>query len=372
VVGVVTEPDPDRAEDQVTELKPVPHDVFDPKQYRQIIETWVYPRPLVEVVRHPRDGKCFGTIRVSSRPDDDPYLVTRIPSEGSGLAADTGIGWPVRAGAHTSWTPVGQIHEAIRRAEAGLGSRGIAEGAEPGQPMDLQADLESIEAYMNWAERAFVWIAATPRRPQAVPIPGFYARDGVLGAVERPFELRYAGFGLTYGRVENQDGSLVSADGDERYLSAHPDGTALAACASGTGFLTRGGTSGRPVPEPGAVNPVVITEWTYLFCHLVSDVLAQRVDGPWAMSIGIRGANSRPWGLRMRAGQWSGRQAVFFGDGNPAGMDDWSYELEPQMDPSRDAYALLERLYEMFGLSVDDLEIVTNHAVDVEAIAALR
>src|SRR5439155_10153116 len=115
VIGVITEPDLDRAEDKATGLKPVPFEFFDPKQHREVAEQWVYPRPEVSIIRHARGDRCFGTILVTARPSDEPYLVTRIPKEDGGLVADTGTGWPVRRGAHTSWTPVGQIHEAVRR-----------------------------------------------------------------------------------------------------------------------------------------------------------------------------------------------------------------------------------------------------------------
>src|SRR5687768_7257054 len=47
VIGVITEPDLDRAEDKATGLKPVPFEFFVPKQHREVVEQWVYPRPEV-------------------------------------------------------------------------------------------------------------------------------------------------------------------------------------------------------------------------------------------------------------------------------------------------------------------------------------
>lgn len=373
VVGVVTEPDLDRAEDQATALKAVPLEFFDPKQHREVIERWVYPRAQVDVVRHTRVDRCFGTILVTAQSSDEPFLVTRIPREDGGLVADTGIGWPVRRGAHTSWTPVGQIHEAVRR---GWPSAASGEPTDqipaPVVGVDLDAELDTLESYMGWAERAFLWLAATPVADQPAPLNGFYGRDGVEDAVARPFELRYAGFGLTYGRYENQEGRLVSSDGDGRYLQVEPNGTLIAAATAGTSFLTRAGGSDPTTPKPLAINPVVVTEWTYLFCRFVADVLAPRVTGGFTITIGIRGGRSRPWALRMRQGQWSGRPSGFFDDGSAPGMDDWRESLAASLVPERDAYELLARLYNLFGLSVDDLEIIRNAAVDADAIANIR
>lgn len=126
------------------------------------------------------------------------------------------------------------------------------------------------------------------------------------------------------------------------------------------------------MPHPKAINPVVITEWTYLFCRFVADVLSPRVDGGWALTIGLRGALSRPWGLRMRKGQWSGSHVGWIDEGSPAGFDDWRDQVSASLSAERDAYALLSRLYNVFGLSVDDLDIVADGAVDADAIAHIR
>ena len=373
VTGVVTRPDPDRAEDQAGELRPVPLDIFDPKQHRDVIDTWIYPRPQVDIQRHTRGDKCYGTILVKARPEDEPYLVTRIPNEHGGLAADTGIGWPVRRGAHTSWTPVGRVHEAVRRGRPGAASSGdVDTSASDGAEVDLDAEVVALESYMGWEERAFVWLAAIPRVRQTVPLPGFYGRDGVEGAVAQPFELRHAGFGLTYGRYENLDGRLVSSDGDGRFLRVDPNGTMTAACAAGTSFLTRGGGAQGPTPTASVINPVVITEWTYLFCRFVARELAPRVHGGWTLTVGMRGGRSRPWGLRMRKGQWSRGQFGFLDEGNLPGMDDWRSPLLASLRPEHDAYGLLQLLYNLFGLKADDLDIVDKGEVDVEAIANIR
>ena len=142
--------------------------------------------------------------------------------------------------------------------------------------------------------------------------------------------MRHAGFGLTYGRYENQDGRLVSSDGDGRYLRVEPNGTlieaAAAAAAAGTSFLTRAGGSDPTTPTARALNPVVVTEWTYLFCRFVADVLAPRVTAGFRITIRVRGGRSRPWGLLMRRG--------------------------------------------LLGLSVDHLEIVKHATVDADACFA--
>jgi hypothetical protein len=370
VVGVLTKEDPDSAEDRVERVRPIDSGMFDPKQVRQVVEKWVYPQPHVEVRRHPRGDKCLGSIRVTSKPGDLPYLVNRIRAEGR-ISEDTGIAWPVRQGARTRWTTVGQVHEAIRKGDSWLQHSDVSV-APPESPtaFDLDSSLQSVEAFMGWDTRAFVWLAAVPSEAQS--IPKFYGDSGVERAIRDPYALRYAGFGLTYGRYENVDGRLVSADGDERYFEVRPNGVAIAAAGAGSGFLTRGGrvVGVHGDAQPEAINPVVIAEWTYLFCRFVATNLATRATGPWRLYVGVRGARSRQWSLRMRRGQWSNQQ-TFLGEGTEAGQDSWNDVVAATGTPEVDAYSILHLLYDLFGQEVDELDLVESERVSPQAIIAL-
>lgn len=373
-VGFTTRIDEDRAEECVEAVRPIPSELFLPKQIHDIAQQWIYPPPAIKLIRHRRDQGVLGTIEITSRASDEPYLVTRMPDANGRPVAQTAFGWPVRTGTQTMWTPVGQVHRHLRPAPATVERSTDLDGrAEPTPSFDPSGLVDPLELEMGWSERAVVYLVASP--PPAGPrqLDGFYASDGVLGAIERPFELRGAGFGLAYGhRVDTDDsGRIVSAE-DVRALLVERNGTCLAALAAAPHFLTRGGSREPSEPEPRKINPVVLTEWTYLFCRLVAAVLAPRVAGQWQLTIGMRGSRSRPWALLAAGGTWSSQREGWFGDGTPSRVDYWDTTIPASLDPARDAFDLLTALYEAFGLVYDDVGFSSGGTVDTERIRELR
>lgn len=371
VVGVTSEQDIDRAEDRAATIKPIPSEMFDPKQIYDILREWVYPPPRVEVVRYPRADKALGSIYIHAQDRHAPFLVTRIPDDAGRFQAHTGVGWPYRGGTHTTWTPVGQIHARISGGRLELDREPAHDFAKPHEK--LTELVNDIEAMMGWTDQAILYLVGRPRDLPEGPLDRFYSEDGVLGAIARPFELRHAGFGLTYGRFQTDEtGRLISSD-EERLLLLYPNGLTAAALAAGPHFLTRGGGRERPsAPESRTINPLVVTEWTYLFCRLVADHLAVRASGPWQLTIGLRGAKSRPWSLKMRPGLWTAAQGVpFLADGVPPGPDSWEESVAATLDPSRDSYVLLDRLYNVFGQDFDTLNLAEAGAIAAERIVNL-
>lgn len=375
VVGVLTEPDEDRAEDKVVRVKPVPKDLFDPKQFQDTLKVWVYPPPEVDVVRHPRgDDKCLGTLHVRPRDGDDPYLVTRIPDDRDRFQENTGIGWPYRAGTHTRWKTVGQIHAALQQRNSPPTAH--AEPVEPTAPVAPTSDIRpqsvaEIDSFMGWADRAFLYLIAHPENPEA-ELSGFFGPDPVLDAVRRPFSLRWAGFGLTYGSAETDlDGRIVSAD-EDRFLRVAPSGVLEAAASAGSDFLTRGGGHQND-PGPAAINPVVVTEWTYLYCRFLHNELIKRAPGVWNLTIGVHEAVSRSWSFTALPGRWTEQSSMrFLSDARPAGKNEWHHTIRPGDDPGQDAYRILAPLYSLFGLNYDDVGLAIDGRVQPDLIGGVR
>lgn len=371
-IGFTTEIDPDRAEERVIEVNPVPAGLFDPKQVYDIAQVWVYPPPNITAIRYPRDDGVLGTIVVRTESDDEPYLVTRMPDEAGKLVGQVAVGWPRRNGTHTAWTPVGQIHRHLRPPPDSTSAPMNPAPAvlpHPVQPKDL---VDELDRTMGWTDRAILYLVARPSEPVPVPLAGFYSSDGVLGAIERPFSLRYAGFGLTYGhQVEtDEDGRIISSD-DQRALILRPDGIAIAALSAAPHYLTRGGGSNDPAaPEQRRINPVVVTEWTYLFCYLVANHLAGPTKSVWQLLIGLRGAKNRPWSVAAVSGRPDASQ-MWFSDAEPSRLDNWEHWIDATLDPGVDSYRLLTALYEIFGLKYETVGLSTNDRVDPTLISAL-
>ncbi len=381
VIGVETEVPDDREEEIASAIKPFPSPLVLVKQYRDALDASAGIYPVlrdVEIRKFERAAdKALALISVPPQAEDDlPFIVLRMV-EGDEKRG-VGIGVPFRSGSHTYWEPAGQLHRDLsdgrrfrrlpdprllgvqqRHAEA---KRAIEE---------LTATrLQEIEQYMGWTDVPTLLLTAVPVDPQSEPIEGFYDRDRVRGAIERPPELRHAGFGLAYpGEARNEAGSLINARPGRTVLWVDPDGKAFAAAAGSQGFLTRsGGSRIAAEPEARTINPTVLVEWTYLFCRFVTESLAPSVAGDWRLSARLRGALSRPWALRLLGGNGP----VRWSEGSPPGLDDWQYSQPATLDPATDAFSLLARIYGLFGVSADQIPYAVDGRVDPAALQAIR
>ncbi len=372
-IGFPTRMDPDRAEERVEDARPIPGELIDLKRIHDTVNRWVYPVPLVEVIRHPRDEKkAFCTIKVEPVDGIPEYLVTRMPTEDGKYSAHS-IGLPRRRGTQTVWATASEIsHRLAGDGRAPVDARDVLWPLVERPEFDTDSLVDEVEALMGAEGRALLYLVGFPSTPVDAPIAGFYSPEGALGALQTSYELRPSGFGLAYRHEVDRDaaGRLIALD-DERAFLAQPDGVAIGVLAAGPHFLTRSGGASDPVePIRRRINPVVVTEWTYLFTKFVTDHLAKVNSVPWRLGIGLRGAVSRPWSLAAVQVRWEQQKdSLILPDARPSGPDDWRTDIPSQSDPELDAFALLERMYRNFGVEFDQLglsegERVPSHVLE--------
>lgn len=365
VVGVITEVDPDRAEERAVEVQPVPEAMFDPKRVRDIVRQYVYPSLRVDPVRHRRsDAGVIGTIRVLPSPEQEPYLLTKMPDPTDRLT-DSTFGWPVRTGTDTHWRRVGEIHEQLRLP--GLAPASRSDGVEE---VDVHAELSAVEEGMQWTDRSVVFLVARPAIVAAEPPVDFYANAGAKGVFRDPPEIRMHGFGLIYSHEPTTTlaGAMVDSD-SERYLEIRPTGLVIAALGAGPHFLNRSQLADDDRPGPRPVNPIVLSEWTHLFLRVLHDRLSSSFGGEWTVTMGVHGAVSRRRSLQVFPGPWTGRLSVgFMPDDQLAGLDDWS--VDRVLDGNIDAvgYELLQAFYGLFGVDLEVLKITEDGLLTSESI----
>ena len=381
VIGIATTTPGEREEEIASEIKPFPAPLGDIKRHRDAIDATAGVYPVLRNIRIHKysrpDNKALMLIRVPPQQEDDlPFMVIRMV-EGDEKRG-VGIGVPFRSGAHTFWEPPGQLHRdlsdgrRLRRVGASLPPTAVPTSQPHAQSLeDLSRErLTSIEQYMGWTEAPTLLLAAVPKLRQRIPIEGFFDPDKIRGCVQSPPEIRWAGFSLAWPRdPENVDGALVNATPDRNVLWVEPDGTCFAAATGAQSFLTRsGGTRVAQEPEPRAINPTVLVEWTYLFCLFVRECLADAVEGEWRLVARLRGSLSRRWPLQLR----SGLSSDGWEEGSPAGLDDWYYESDATLDPAADAFTLLAQIYALFGLPQEHIPYTEAARVDPEKIKAIR
>lgn len=372
VIGVGTKRDPDDFEEVADTIKPFPCELVDDQRYRDTVDSFAYP-PIrgMKIRQFRRHNGCLAMIVVPPQAEDDrPFLLKRVVDVDGGVVDAFAV--PTRDGSHTRWMPVGQVHRDLadgrrsRRALVSAGSQ-IARASVPDVSLAarLNSHVDSIENYMDWSDSAIYALAAAPvDAPER--ISDFYG-ETLTQAFGRPPTLRHAGFGIGWAqeaRVEN--GSLIAADADFRVRQLDPDGFFMVAAKANESFLGRVGPRPTGVPRALWINTTVLVEFTYEFCRFQSTVLTGVVQGPWLLALCVRGAKTRPWRLALGP-----RGAQFDVDYHQASSDDWEREVPATENPERDAYQLLVRFYDLFGLPESLIPFIADGRVEPDELKAL-
>lgn len=371
VVGVATRKAANDIDEVAEAITPVPRHMIDAAQYHAILDNLIYP-PVdgVRIEAYPRGEKCLALIVVPPQDNDNrPYLLRRqVGTDDKPIDA---ISLPSRSGSQTRWAPVGVIHRDMSdgrrsRSEPPDGWSPEKHDATRTEAFEarVRARASEIEQFMEWQDRAFYLLSASPRH-QPQHVKGLYDPDDLLGAMARPPELRDAGFGIGWAsqpRIE--DGSVVAFDPSRcRWLD--PDGFFTVALVADQDMLAR---APRPSAYPRrlTVHPLAVVEFTYEYCRFLADQLIPRVDNDWDLCVFVLGAKSRPWSLQL------GHGSAFdhFPDARPAVTDDWLKIVRWSEDAARTAHQLLVQLYELFGQPDTTIPYIQEGRVDADAIIA--
>jgi len=227
------------------------------------------------------------------------------------------------------------------------------------------AAVDHTERYMGWQDSAIYALAAAPRQTPD-RIPNFYG--GTLReAFEAPEGLRHAGFGIGWRQdARLEDGSLVASDSDFRVRQLDPDGFFVVAARAEESFLGRVGPHPTGEPRSLKINTTVLVEFTYEFCRFQNAVLQGAVEGSWDLALTVRGAQSRTWGLQLGP-----RNTMIESDYSPASSDAWLRTIPSTNNPESDAFELLARFYDLFGLPESAIPFTSDRKIDRSALIAL-
>lgn len=368
VIGVRTEPSSISSDDVAVGLSPFPGGLLNLQQYKDTIEAHTYPLIRgIHVLKYERADGCLALIAVPPQDEDDGPFVLKKIVDPAGNPTE-GFAMPVREGSHTRWQPVGMIHRDIadgrrsRRAGRMLdGGPDPADATQASLEERLEADVTMIESYMDWHDAAVYALEAAPVAPPS-RIDNFSSGD-LRQHFANPPELRYAGFGIGYRQEPRlEGGALVAVDGDFRYRRLERDGRLLVAIKAEESFLGRTHQWPTGAARPLDINHVALVEFTYEFCRFQTAVLQPTVQSKWNLAVLIRGAKSRPWSLRLGATRSLSQEAH---------ADEWIDVIEAGEDAAANAYQLLARVCDLFGLPEGHLRFVRDGRVDEQAILDL-
>lgn len=369
-LGFVTKKDPDDFEEILEEINPFPGELVNDKEYREAIDSFVYPQiRSIQIRQHRRETQFLALIVVPPQEDDDrPFILKRQVTTDGGII--DAFAFPSRDGSQTRWLSVGQVHRDLsdgrRSRRSSLPSvaappRRAPPGGEVAARLHMLVD--GAERFMDWADTAVYALAAVPANPPD-RIRDFYGNN-IAAKFFDPPRLRDAGFGIGWTHAPQvEEGSLVASD-SRRYRRLDPDGFFISVTNANDEFL---GRSNRRSQAPAAVrvNTTVLVEYTYEFCRFTSSALAPAVGTDWSLVLLVRGARTRPWRLVLGP-----RNASFTDEFRLPSSDDWERHVVASLDPERDAFEVLARFYDLFSLPESEIPFSQDRRVNPEEIVAL-
>lgn len=375
LIGARTERVDTHVGDEIVEVRPIPKDLIDPKQYHDILNEWIYPSVLgVEVKWFPsRDdpGKGFAVIEIPRQASTrQPFLLTRTMTE-EGKRGDVVFGYVERRRAHSQPRTVHELQALLRdglhyqdRVDERFGNleailhQLLSVKTREDEVANEQARRELLQSSVASAlgegglhiGPAFV-LRACPMVGTSIPTLFADDKDRVVQLLEHPLELRRSGFDLnTESRARIVRGLKRQAiSPGYKMLELWRDGMLIFCATGGNDFLSWGRYYKEGVPL--RINQLVLIESCYLFATLAKEIYVHA--GPFP--------NKIEFGLELRqmavAGKncslYSGPLRDFnFGTGGHTAPDSGNTFMivweGTTLSPELAAYQLVSLVYEWF------------------------
>jgi hypothetical protein len=382
LIGVRTERVDTHIGDEIVEVRPIPKNLIDRKQYHDILKQWIYPEVSgVEVKWFPSPDDAERGLAViiipRQTPTSQPFLLTRTMTD-TGKRTELVFGYVERRRAHVQPRTVHELqmllcdglsyHEQMEKRFGDLELmlyRLVSLKKDEEEIANEEARKERLQARVGLAlgesglhtGPAFV-LRACPL--VATNIPSLFADDTneVVRLLEHPPELRRSGLDLDTGSrariVRGEKRQAVSSG--YKVLELWPDGT-LIFCATGEGdFLAWGRyyKDGAPL----RINQLVLIESSYLFAKLAKEVYVHARPFPTRIE----------FGLELRRMSVAGKKCSL----NPGPLTDFTFGFGSHeapdsgnvftvvwegstIPPELVSYQLVCRVYEWFGFSHSEI-----------------
>jgi hypothetical protein len=376
VIGATTRRETTEISDTVIAVRGTARDLVDPDQLHKVIQEWAHPSVTTRLHWFPPtpvdESRDLFVIEVAAHPEHDRYVVVRkLIGEDEGEWAAVAV--PIRTASQTRWLKVEELQGLIAD---GLRARRPSASAATNEPAatNERADhrLDTLTKLMGWETEPVLWLQALPPPGRSLHDVLFDPEDGIRGVFDRyhEFQLRPMGFGLAASRPETVSGSLVVRESDRRATLVDQDAYVTVGAHIEDDFL---GWGSRPYREGEdtrtLINPVPLTEFTLEFARFVEEVLIGDSDATqWRLrAVGSRLTSGGTIRLAPRRLDFS----LFPGQSPPASDGYFDDEIRATRNPGVDAYQLLVRIYNWFGLPPAAIQFAEDGGISAEQIIAL-
>jgi hypothetical protein len=392
LLGVKTEKSAEYHADVIVDVSPFAQGLVDPKQYYDVLKTWLHPMPEgIDIRWHKSasdDTRGIVAISIPRQPPDRwPCVVTKI-LDASAKVSGVSIAYVERRGEHgVEWTPA-DLQRLLRDGARATDRDALTQQVEalsvqvqaiqdhlakgpatpppgPSQAVQFYPDRRG-QAVIAAGLRGKPVYALTAAPVEAVSLPTLFRgpNDPLVQLLAKPPSLRYAGFGLDVSAdlaiVQGQLRRAVAPG--HALLECWADGT-LIYVVEATNFLCWGDkTTGTTL----YVNPLALAESTYLFTTLAHRIYTEHATPrPKAAQFGLTlermnaggkvAAVLAPYGVKSNAYRFG-----FDAKQAPGSGAKFVVSAEGPWTPGRTAYRLTAAVYTWFGHT----EVAVPYAVE--------
>lgn len=397
VMGIRTSVQEGRPHEVADRIRSFRATMLDAKQYEDVVGSWIYPRPQLEIKWVPSSEnteKGVGYIRVvESQSGRKPFLTVNVLHEDEKILGNV-VGFFQRKGDKVVHWSVEELHHAFKdgwRFDEHLSEIGetlgkILSQSKTGRPRGVARDVvnqrveNAIEAVGLKESISYVLVSYPDTD---IEIPGLFESrtSNVVKLIDGPPELRYAGFDIATeerSRIINGEfrRSVVES---YKLLDVWRDGTILSVGDGGEGFLCWGDYSKKAFLR---INTIALIESVYLFTLFVKRLFEEAEAPDCGVKMGLEVRNigeDTKYGLpKAKPGSltWQfnlDRDIAWAPGPNVKASKTWIWR---NVAAERGAYELVSELYAKFGVEHEFIPYVKEHdgvkVIEVEKIKNLR
>jgi hypothetical protein len=307
LLGLATVANPTRAEEEITDIRPIPSGLFDPQQYQDVLKAWTYPAiEGVEIewfasASDPKKG--IGSIAIPPQPPGrGPFLVTRTIDD-AGKMVEIVFGYFERRRTSVDAMSVARLQTVI---QTGLQFQQFGSQIDTIQQLlegltrtavvsPVRTNSVAEEDMLQRVDQAFVAsdlrgkpalaLAAMPIN--ATDFPGLFRsrHEAVVQLLEHPPQLRNNGFNL----IKDVPAQMVGGTKRRAFVPENAllelwrDGTLIFACRADEHFLSWPPSLDGKIRPVLAINTLALIECAYLFSSLAMKIYQSAEPQPEEM-----------------------------------------------------------------------------------------
>lgn len=397
LIGIKTRKSEKHFYDEIRSLHPFEQNLYDPHQYKSVIESWIYPKPVdIEIKWFPTKENPQKGIFVIKIPEQSqtrkPFLIVRTILE-SGKRSEIIFGYTERKQSENIPKSVIELQQILRdglyysdnldfrlRAIESILQQGLKlPPAISKEFSDIDERIIETLVAVNMKLKRAVILSAYPNSPMNLKTLFSSDPGSLKQKLENPPTIRKSGFDLRtldIARIVNGKFCRVK-HAERKIIDLYRDGLLIVAFDGGEDFLCWA----APQESEGLrINPVVLAESVYVFVLFYDLVIKDMINDPENINLRVDFRNFHLNGKKNYLMRYKlGSILKIFGENIYRAPDEnWTKIIEisrNEFSVNNNAFEILKEIYLYFGIEPEKIpytkELEGKRLIDIEKIISI-